>query len=61
MREHSINNAVAKSKTRSIVLGRDRNAVNEFHQELKMNNFWLISMGYETQLLSRESLTKGLM
>ena len=35
--------------------GRDRNALREFHQQLKMNNTWLMSMGYETPLLSSES------
>lgn len=41
--------------------GRDRNAVREFHPQLKLNNTWLISIGYKTLLLSSESLTKALM
>ena len=41
--------------------GRDRIALREYHQQLKMNNTWLISMGYETPLLSSDNLTKALM
>ena len=41
--------------------GRDRIALREYHQQLKMNNIWLISMGYETPLLSSDNLTKALM
>ena len=41
--------------------GRDRIALREYHQQLKMNNIWLISMGYETPLLSGDNLTKALM
>ena len=41
--------------------GRDRNALREFHQQLKINNTWLMSMEYETPLLSSESLTNALM
>ena len=41
--------------------GRDRIALREYHQQLKMNNTWLISMGYETPLLSSDNLTKELM
>ena len=41
--------------------GTDCNALRQFHQQFKMNNVWLMSMGYETPLLSRESLTKVLM
>ena len=41
--------------------GRDRNTLREFQQQLKMNSTWLMSMGYETPLLSSESLTKALM
>ena len=41
--------------------GRDHNVLREFHQQLKMNNTWLMSMGYETPLLSSENLTKALM
>ena len=33
----------------------------ESHQQLKMNNTWLMSMGYETSLLSSKSLTEALM
>ena len=40
--------------------GRDRIALREYHQQLKMNNIWLISMGYETLLLSSDNLTKAL-
>ena len=43
------------------ISGRDHSALREFHQQLKMNNTWLMSMGYETTLLSSESLTKSLM
>ena len=41
--------------------GRDRNAVREFHPQLKLNNTWLLSIGYKTLLLSSKSLTKALM
>ena len=41
--------------------GRDRIALRQYHQQLKMNNIWLISMGYETPLLSSDNLTKALM
>ena len=41
--------------------GRDRIALREYHQQVKMNNIWLISMGYETPLLSSDNLTKALM
>ena len=41
--------------------GRDRIALREYHQQLKMNNTWLISMGYKTPLLSSDNLTKALM
>ena len=41
--------------------GRDRIALREYHQQLKMSNTWLISMGYETPLLSSDNLTKALM
>ena len=41
--------------------GRDRIALREYHQQLKMNNTWLISMGYGTPLLSSDKLTKALM
>ena len=40
---------------------RDIIALREYHQQLKMNNTWLISMGYETPLLSSDNLTKALM
>ena len=43
------------------ISGRDRNALREFHQQLKMNNTWLMLMGYEAPLLSSKSLTKALM
>ena len=39
--------------------GRDRIALPECHQQLKMNNTWLISMGYEAPLLSSDNLTKA--
>ena len=41
--------------------GRDRIALRQYHQQLKMNKTWLISMGYETPLLSSDNLTKALM
>ena len=41
--------------------GRDRNALREFHQQLKINNTWLMPMEYETPLLASESLTNALM
>ena len=41
--------------------GRDRNALRDFHQQLKMNNTWLMSMEYDIPLLSSESLTKDVM
>ena len=33
---------------------RDRNALREFHQQLKMNNTWLMTMGYDTPKSKRE-------
>ena len=41
--------------------GRDRIALRQYHQQLKMNKTWLISMGYETPLLPSDNLTKALM
>ena len=41
--------------------GRDRIALRQYHQQLKTSNTWLISMGYETLLLSNDNLTKALM
>ena len=41
--------------------GRHRIALREYHQQLNMNNTWLISMGYKTPLLSSDNLTKALM
>ena len=40
---------------------RDRIALKEYYQQLKMNNTWLVSMGYKTPLLSSDSLIKTLM
>ena len=45
----------------SQINGRDHNALREFHQQLKMSNTRLMSIGYETPLLSTENLTKTLM
>ena len=40
--------------------GRDTITLREYHQQLKMNNTWLTSMGYKTPLLSSYNLTKAL-
>ena len=32
----------------------------QFHQELKQNNMWLLSIGYEAPLLSYENLSKAI-
>ena len=36
----------------------DRSGLRQFHQQLKTNNTWLLSNGYESPLLSCENLTK---
>ena len=46
---------------KSHINGRDTIVLREYHQQLKINNIWLISMGYETPLLSSDNLTKALM
>ena len=34
--------------------------MQQFHQELKQSNTWLLSIGYETPLLSYEKLSKAI-
>ena len=34
-----------------------RSSLRQFHQQLKTNNIWLLSIGYESPLLLRENLT----
>ena len=36
----------------------DPSCIKQFQQELKINNTWLLSIGYESPLLSCENLTK---
>ena len=36
----------------------DRSGLRQFHQQLKRNITWLLSIGYESPLLSCENLTK---
>ena len=36
----------------------DRSGLRQFHQQLKTNNTWLLSIGYESPPLSHENLTK---
>ena len=36
----------------------DRSGLRQFHQQLKANNTWLLSIGYESPLLSCKNLTK---
>ena len=40
------------------IKGVDRMSLRRFHQHLKINNTWLLSMGYDTPILSNENLTK---
>ena len=37
----------------------DRISLRKFHQHLKINNTWLLFMGYNTPILSKENLTKA--
>ena len=39
----------------------DRISLRRFHQQLKINNAWLLSMGYCTPILSNDNLTKVIM
>ena len=41
--------------------GRNRIALREYHQQLKVNHTSLIQIGYKTLLLSSDNLTKALM
>ena len=36
----------------------DRSGLRQFHQQLKTNKTWLLSIGYKSPLLSCENLTK---
>ena len=38
----------------------DRISLRRFHQQLKINNAWLLSMGYFTPILSNDNLTKAI-
>ena len=39
----------------------DRISLRRFHQQFKINNAWLLSMGYWTPILSNDNLTKAIM
>ena len=43
------------------IKGADRMSLRRFHQHLKINNTWLLSMGYDTPILSNENLTKAIL
>ena len=39
----------------------DRICLRRFHQQLKIYNTWLLSMGYDTPILSNENLTEAIL
>ena len=39
----------------------DRMSLRRFHQYLKINNTWLLSMGYDRPILSNENLTEAIL
>ena len=43
------------------IKGADRMSLRRFHQHLKINNTRLLSMGYDTPILSSENLTKAIL
>ena len=43
------------------IKGADRMSLRRFHQHLKINNTWLLSMSYDTPILSKENLTKAIL
>ena len=43
------------------IKGADRMSLHRFHQHLKINNTWLLSMSYDTPILSKENLTKAIL
>ena len=45
----------------SQIKSTDRTSLGRFHQHLKINNTWLLSMGYETPILANENLTKTIL
>ena len=45
---------------RKPISSNDKLSLRQFHQELKQNSTWLLSIGYETPLLSYENLSKAI-
>ena len=45
---------------RKPISSNDKVSLQQFHQELKQNNTWLLSISYETPLLSYENLSKAI-
>ena len=45
--------------SRKPISSNDKVSLRQFHQELKQNSMWLLSIGYETPLLSYENLSKA--
>ena len=39
----------------------DKVGLRQFHQQLKCNNSWLLSMGYKSPIFSNENLTKAIL
>ena len=46
---------------RKPISSKNNVSLRQFHQELKRNNTWLLSISYETPLLSYENLQKPLL
>ena len=45
---------------RNPISSNNKVSLRQFHQELKQNNMWLLSIGYEAPLLSYENLSKAI-
>ena len=45
---------------RNPISSNNKVSLRHFHQELKQNNMWLLSIGYEAPLLSYENLSKAI-
>ena len=43
------------------IKANDKVGLRQFHQQLKCNNLWLLSMGYKSSIFSSENLTKAIL